>query len=378
MLKLTCFCTLVLSLSLGQPALSDRNGGGARSHCHFTKITPDLNYHNGFYVLDTVNGDKYPFGAFAIHVDRNDVGHVQSFIGIAPVSYDSKEDDSIFVDWKRRTSFIKRGKYDEKIWTQLTFEDARNLWGEPRKNYDSRGPGAFFTFDASNSSNLEPNIYHLDFKFDANHVVCAYRVRGIGIGTAQWITPEWQPPLTQKISASPRESEPEFGPLAGFGYGDRSADLSYPSARIYPLSTATNTLKNYPFNTFEVSIDSLGTAHLEPDQIALSFRRQLKPDAPFTLSYLDWGTRTSVFKATGGWTQLSLEEAKSLWGEPRNNLGFFTFDARTSWMCEPNIYHIDLKFDNRGDVSAYRIRGIGIGNAQWDTADPLLQSQKKT
>jgi len=95
----------------------------------------------------------------------------------------TRDKGGIFVDWKRRTSFLKPGVG----WVQLSLHDASDLWGQPRKN-----PG-FYTFDAHNVWNGEPNIYHLDLKFGNDDVISAYRVRGVGIGNAQWITPEWKP-----------------------------------------------------------------------------------------------------------------------------------------------------------------------------------------
>ena len=72
-----------------------------------------------------------------------------------------------------------------------------------------------------------------------------------------------------------------------------------------------------------------------------------------------------------GWTQLSLEGAKKLWGEPRkhvvNDHPFYTFDAHSTWNGEQNLYHLDLAFANDARIMGYRIRGIGIIHPEWVT-----------
>lgn len=146
---------------------------------------PDLTYSSGWYVLDNKEHWPYPYGSFSILVDKKGIGHVQTYA--VPLSNNKRTDDRIFLDWKARTSFIKFSQTGARNWTQLNLKDAIMLWGEPRKNLN------FYTFDANNTWNGEPNIYHLDFKFNNNGIISAYRVRGIGIAHAQWVTPDWKP-----------------------------------------------------------------------------------------------------------------------------------------------------------------------------------------
>lgn len=83
---------------------------------------------------------------------------------------------------------------------------------------------------------------------------------------------------------------------------------------------------------------------------------------------------------------LTLDDAKEFWGEPqkhsyeserRYGKPFYTFHAHSKLQKtmynqsfdEDNIFHLDLRFDDTGVISAYRVRGIGISKPQWITAD---------
>lgn len=82
---------------------------------------------------------------------------------------------------------------------------------------------------------------------------------------------------------------------------------------------------------------------------------------------------------------LTLDDAKEFWGEPqkhsyqserRYGKSFYTFHAHSKLQKtmykqlfdEDNIFHLDLRFDDSGVISGYRIRGIGISKPQWVTA----------
>lgn len=156
-------------------------------------VTEDsLNYRSGFYVLDNIEHQPYPFGSFAIFVDREGIGHIQSnaikFIdGNSPPKQKKPFKGSIIPDWTDRTSFKKKGKG----WTQLSLTEAKTLWGEPR-THKVKGK-QFYTFDAESTFNGERNLYHLDFQFGTDELIIAYRIRGIGIRDPQWVTAEWKP-----------------------------------------------------------------------------------------------------------------------------------------------------------------------------------------
>lgn len=139
-------------------------------------------YLDGNYVLDNVAQDAYPYSSFAVFVDKHGTGHLQSYCVTSaecprPATNNLQLRDNLFVDWQTRLSFLdkKRG------WIMLSFPDARRLWGSFRDH------GDFMTFDGKSVWNEEPNIYHLDLKFDKSGIIVGYRIRGIGICNPQWV-----------------------------------------------------------------------------------------------------------------------------------------------------------------------------------------------
>jgi hypothetical protein len=141
-----------------------------------------LRYENGPYILETLGNQPYPFGSFAISVDQNRQGHLQSYIDPHRVPKMPKMKNSIILDWTERTSYL----VDGKGLTQLSLEGAKILWGEPRKHVVNDHP--FYTFDAHSTWDGEKNIYHLDLGFTKDGLIMGYRVRGIGILNPQWVT----------------------------------------------------------------------------------------------------------------------------------------------------------------------------------------------
>jgi hypothetical protein len=141
-----------------------------------------LRYRSGPYMLDTLRHQPYPFGSFAITVDKSGQGHLQSYIDPHRVAKMPGMKDSVILDWTERTSYLIDGKGR----TQLSLESAKELWGGPRKHVVHDHP--FYTFDAHSTSNGEENLYHLDLGFTKDGVIMGYRVRGIGIVNPQWVT----------------------------------------------------------------------------------------------------------------------------------------------------------------------------------------------
>jgi hypothetical protein len=82
-----------------------------------------------------------------------------------------------------------------------------------------------------------------------------------------------------------------------------------------------------------------------------------------------WSDRTSFYTTDLGWTKLTLEASKKIFGEPRahgiGKIVFYTFDAPAIVQHEKQLLHLDMKFDSTGTIESYRIRGIGIRNPQW-------------
>ncbi len=130
---------------------------------------------------------------------------------------------------------------------------------------------------------------------------------------------------------------------------------------------------SYPYNGFCLIVNYNQPAHLQTS--CFSSTEYPRPNLPDTLSSTyagvieDWTTRTTFLKRGKGWTQLTLAEAKMLWGKPREHSveykDFYTFDAHSTHNDEENIYHLDLSFDGSGVIDGYRVRGIGIQSLQW-------------
>ena len=130
----------------------------------------------------------------------------------------------------------------------------------------------------------------------------------------------------------------------------------------------------FPFGRFEVSLGSRyggrgwgwGFASLHPRLIApraypvpeaiINRRREGKET---------WNDQITVLMEDVGWTPLSYAHAERLWGKPRKQQDYYTFDAKNNHHGEENIFHLDLSFDDNLDLKAYRIRGIRITSPIW-------------
>jgi hypothetical protein len=69
-------------------------------------------------MLDTLRHQPYPFGSFAITVDKSGQGHLQSYIDPHRVAKMPGMKDSVILDWTERTSYLIDGKGR----TQLSLE----------------------------------------------------------------------------------------------------------------------------------------------------------------------------------------------------------------------------------------------------------------
>lgn len=142
-------------------------------------------------VLQNIKNEPYPLGSFEVRIARNGTGHLQSHCAMSAFferpepeyknQSPKQSHDGVFLDWKARTSFLKKNVG----WTKLDFEEAKALWGKPREHFAFIG--TFYTFDAHSFHGDEENIYHLDLHFEDGELE-AYRVRGIGITNPVWIT----------------------------------------------------------------------------------------------------------------------------------------------------------------------------------------------
>jgi len=120
---------------------------------------------------------------FFLLVDDSGIGRLVDFIG-DPLKLAS---NGVPKNWAKSKEFLDLT--NNKVWTHLTLTQAVEMWGKPRDHFLAGGNSKYFsTFDAYGSFNKEPNIYHLDLRFDPNEKLFSYRVRGIGICNAKWIT----------------------------------------------------------------------------------------------------------------------------------------------------------------------------------------------
>ncbi|MEW6499840.1 MAG: hypothetical protein AB1589_46360, partial [Cyanobacteriota bacterium] len=141
--------------------------------------------------------------------------------------------------------------------------------------------------------------------------------------------------------------------------------------------------ESYPFNGFSIAVDRTGIGQLHS-----SCTNSRKYPRPATLSqnkgsdgfFQDWAVRTT-YLTRKGWIQLNFLGAKELWGEPRMHCvtgrDFYTFDASSVYNNEPNIYHLDLSFDENKVLDGFRVRGIGITTPSWITKQGLSSSAEE-
>lgn len=123
---------------------------------------------------------------------------------------------------------------------------------------------------------------------------------------------------------------------------------------------------HFPYANFAINYHPIeGMAHLQSkDKVHAPKQDEQNIGRP-----PGWSDRVSFYKDGLGWTKLTLEDAKKIFGEPRlrgvGKTQFYTFDAFVTVQREQQLFHIDLRFNSQGIIESYRIRGIGIRNPQW-------------
>jgi hypothetical protein len=138
-----------------------------------------LGYGSGCYPLQNVKTHKIPSGSFVVCIDKEGCGHIQG-ASHSTARIPKKDDGIVIRDWSQRICYEIDGRE-----SQLTIQNARKLWGEPRKHIvDGR---TFYTFDADSIWSGERNVYHIDLGFNKDGLAMAYRIRGIGIKYPKWI-----------------------------------------------------------------------------------------------------------------------------------------------------------------------------------------------
>jgi hypothetical protein len=136
----------------------------------------------------------------------------------------------------------------------------------------------------------------------------------------------------------------------------------------------------YPFCSFQVTADYNGAGHLRGQCAQSSEYKRPLAELPNDPASIDWTERMSFLQPGIGWTMLSLDEAKKLWGDPVERIifhrKFYTFDAHSKYLGEEDIFYLDLEFDDRKLIKAYRVRGIALSNPKW--IGPRDPSEKET
>lgn len=123
---------------------------------------------------------------------------------------------------------------------------------------------------------------------------------------------------------------------------------------------------HFPFADFAINYHPIdGIAHLQSkDRVHAPKREEQDIGRP-----PGWSDRVSFYKEGLGWTKLTFEDAKKIFGEPRlrgmSKTLFYTFDTFVTVQREKQLFHLDLRFDSAGTIESYRIRGIGIRNPTW-------------
>lgn len=171
-------------------------------------LEDSLSYSQCSTPLDNRNKDSFPYNGFIVIVNYNEPAQLQTSCFRSkeyprpnlPEKFSSTY-AGVIEDWTTRTTFLKPGKG----WTQLTFAEAKALWGKPREH--SVEYKDFYTFDAHSTHNDVENIYHLDLSFDGRGVIDGYRVRGIGIRSLEWV---------KKSPASNMAPEQKTAPVENF------------------------------------------------------------------------------------------------------------------------------------------------------------------
>lgn len=146
-----------------------------------------------------------------------------------------------------------------------------------------------------------------------------------------------------------------------------NSDQFLPGYSLFEVPLENLDKSRYPFAHFDISYSSTdGIAHLQ----SRDFKHSPIPEAQTNLRQLvPWSDRTSFYKTDSGWSKLTLEDSKKIFGEPHvhgiGKIVFLTFDAPAMVQHEKQLFHLDMKFNSAGTIQSYRIRGIGIRNPQW-------------
>lgn len=135
------------------------------------------------------------------------------------------------------------------------------------------------------------------------------------------------------------------------------------------ISTPLKILNNsgYPFAQFDIIFTPDGNGHLQARDNSEHPQKTILKES----SLLIWGERISFNSEQNKLTALSLSSAEKLFGKTKKtseaNSFFYTFEVPNIPVinAEQQIYKIDLRFDDKGIIQSYRVRGPRISNPTW-------------
>lgn len=123
--------------------------------------------------------------------------------------------------------------------------------------------------------------------------------------------------------------------------------------------------ESYPSARFIITIAPDGVGHLQARYDYAFPRHETFKDHDL----LSWNDRISFFDGHD-WIKLTSQNAAKLFGQPSENKQgkqvFYTYSVKCdSDNQDARIYQMDLKFDHRNVIQAYRITGTGVTNPKW-------------
>ncbi len=150
-------------------------------------------------------------------------------------------------------------------------------------------------------------------------------------------------------------------------------DPELENALLYRNGYASTLVKSPKTLPFYLMVTKEGTGYL------VDFPPDPDPLTPLKLEAngvpCQWDYAIGKLQDSKGWKDISDSAAKKIWGNPTINSTtvrrISTFSAPGLWNGEENIYHIDFCFDtSTGRPIQYRVRGIGISDAQFIPGPP--------
>jgi hypothetical protein len=248
--------------------------------------------------------------------------------------------------WQKRSTPMEKAtafaSNDGKL-VRLTLDKATQLWGKPRHHTN------YYSFDARNFHHGEENIFHIDLSFDAQGFVQSYRVRGIEISGPRWVVQKYENELEwdcflstdplPNIPRTPGNFEDQLGQT-------RNAIICGDNKTVLDLCIRNG--KGW----VELNQDVYGKSdNIHPNWFESECVKEISanPNSDFH-----------------NYTKPTFNDLNAWWGTPRNSKNkFYTFDIACERGGESDLFHLDVRCDEKFNVIDSRLRGPGIIQAQW-------------